>query len=64
MSRQTFISLAVAAIVGISSIAFVSTDAIAQFGSNDSGRAGPNVRYHPSGVYYRHHGNYWRRGYP
>jgi hypothetical protein len=65
MSRQTIISLVVAAIVGISSIALVSTNAMAQgYGANDSGRAGPNVRYHPSGVYYRHHGNYWRRVYP
>jgi hypothetical protein len=63
MSRQ-IISLVVAAIVAISSIALVSTNAMAQgYGANDSGRAGPNVRYRPSGVYYRHHGYYYHGGY-
>jgi len=60
MSRP-IISLVVAAIVGISSIAFVSTNAVAY--GPDSGRMGPNARYNHSGVYYRHHGNYWHRGY-
>jgi hypothetical protein len=61
MSRQ-IISLVVAASVAISSIALVSTNAMA-FGP-DSGRIGPNARYNPSGVYYHHrHGTYYHGGY-
>jgi len=48
MSRQ-IISLVVATIVGLSSIAFVSTNAMAY--GPDSGRMGPNARYNPGGVY-------------